>query len=183
MPITGTDSTHLVVLRGNSGSGKTTTARALRDRLGRGAAWIEQDYLRRVVLREHDRAGGVNIGLIDQTARYALDHGYHVILEGILAEERYGPMLRQLRDDHVGRSSFFYFDLSFEETVRRHATRPQAQQFGVEDMRGWYRERDLLGFVVEQVVSATSSLDQTIEQIISGTGLTPGPAPTSRVNQ
>lgn len=177
MTTAGTDSTRLVVLRGNSGSGKSTTARALRERLGRGVAWIEQDYLRRIVLREHDRPDGVNIGLIDHTARYALDHGYHVILEGILAAERYGAMLRQLCRDHAGRSSWFYFDLSFDETIRRHATRPQARQFTVEDMRGWYRQRDLLGFVAEQIVSATSTLDQTVERIIDATGLIPAPEP------
>jgi hypothetical protein len=46
--------TKLVVLRGNAGSGKSSTAQELRRRLGRGVAWVEQDYLRRVVLREHD---------------------------------------------------------------------------------------------------------------------------------
>lgn len=33
---TGSDQTRLIVLRGNSGSGKTSTALALRARLGRG---------------------------------------------------------------------------------------------------------------------------------------------------
>src|SRR5215510_2150387 len=44
----------LIVVRGNSGSGKSTIARAVRDRYGRGCALIEQDYLRRTILREHD---------------------------------------------------------------------------------------------------------------------------------
>ena len=63
--MTGSPSTRLVVLRGNSGSGKSTTARTLRERLGRGTAWVEQDHLRRILLRERDVPGGVNIGLID----------------------------------------------------------------------------------------------------------------------
>ncbi len=173
--------TRLVVLRGNSGSGKSTTARALRNRLGYGIAWVEQDYLRRIVLRERDRPHAVNVGLIDQTVRYALDHGYHVILEGILFTERYSAMLQGLYDDHVGRSFFFYFDVAFDKTVRRHATRPQASAFSVEDMRGWYHERDLLDFVAEEIVPATSTLDRTIERIIARTGLTPseGTDPTT----
>ncbi|MET7338606.1 hypothetical protein [Nonomuraea sp. NPDC005650] len=43
-----------------------------------------QDLLCRDILRELDVPDGVNIGLIDTVTRYALDHGHHVILEGIL---------------------------------------------------------------------------------------------------
>lgn len=161
------------MLRGNSGSGKSSTARVLRQRLGRGVAWVEQDHLRRIVLREHDVPGGINIGLIEQTARYALDHGYHVILEGILNVKHYTGMLRELYQDHVGRSSFFYFDIPFEETVRRHATRPQGADFSAEDMRVWYVQRDLLDFVAERIVPAASGLDQTVDLIIDETGLSP----------
>lgn len=93
MATTGSAGTRLVILRGNSGSGKSSTARELRARLGRGVAWVEQDYLRRTVLREKDAPGGANIGLIDQTVRYALDCGYDVVLEGILCR-RAGPPVR-----------------------------------------------------------------------------------------
>jgi len=54
----GMQTSRLIVLRGNSGSGKSTTARALRERFGRRLAWVEQDYLRRVVLKEHDVPAG-----------------------------------------------------------------------------------------------------------------------------
>lgn len=163
----------LVVLRGNSGSGKSTTARALRAKLGRGVAWVEQDYLRRILLREHDAIGGINIGLIDRTVRYALEHDYHVILEGILDAERYGDMLRSLAKDHGGPSGFYYFHLPFDETVRRHATRPQATEFSPEDMSGWYRESDLLGTPAETIIGANDSLDDTVTRILTDLGWLP----------
>ena len=50
----GTSNTRLIVLRGNSGAGKSRIARTLRSRLSGCVAWVEQDYFRRVVLREHD---------------------------------------------------------------------------------------------------------------------------------
>ena len=65
----------LIVLRGNSGSGKSSVARALRERSGYGMAWVEQDHLRRVLLREHDVPDGKNIELIALNVRYALEHG------------------------------------------------------------------------------------------------------------
>lgn len=162
----GDATTRLVVLRGNSGSGKSTTAQEVRRRLGRGVAWIEQDYLRRILLREHDRPDAPNIGLIDQTARYALGNGYHVILEGILYSPTYGAMLRRLIDDHAGVTGVYYFQLSFDETVERHATRPLAETVTPEQMREWYQARDLLGVPGEQVIEPSSTLDETAARII-----------------
>jgi predicted kinase len=172
----GDGTTRLVVLRGNSGSGKTTTAQEIRRRVGRGVAWIEQDYLRRILLREHDRAGAANIGLIDQTARYALDHGYHVILEGILYSPTYGAMLRQLIADHAGVTGVYYFQLPFDETVRRHSTRPLAEVVTPEKMRDWYQPCDLLGVPGEQVIDSSSNLAGTVERVIGDLAWTTGGA-------
>ena len=164
----------LVVLRGNSGSGKSSTAQELRRRVGRGVAWVEQDYLRRTLLREHARADAPNIGLIEQTARYALEHGYHVILEGGLYGPHYGVMLRQLIADHAGVTGVYYFQLSFDETIRRHATRPLAKVVTPEQMRQWYEPCDLLGVPGEQLIDESSSLDETAERIITDLTWTTG---------
>lgn len=68
----GPEPAKLIVLRGNSASGKTSVATGIRNRYGRGIAIISQDNLRRTVLRERDTPDGANIGLIDTVARYAL---------------------------------------------------------------------------------------------------------------
>lgn len=180
MPPFGSTKTHLIVLRGNSGSGKSTVARELRQAYGRGIAWVEQDYLRRTLLREHDLPGGVNIGLIDQTVRYVLNHGFHVILEGILHTGRYKEMLYGLWRDHLGETHFYYFDIDFEETARRHATRPQAGEFSVEDMREWYTPSDTLGLPNEQVFTASLSLANATQRILQETGIQADSTPPRR---
>jgi predicted kinase len=162
----GTDQTRLIVLRGNSGAGKSTIARTLRARLSGCVAWVEQDYLRRVVLHEHDIPHGLNIGLVSQTVRYALDHECDVILDGILFSPHYSEMLRALRDDHRGRTLWYWFDVSLQEILRRHSTRPQAAQFGPDAIRSWYRKRDPLDFVTETSVPEESTIDQTVERIL-----------------
>lgn len=168
---TGSDRTILIVVRGNSGAGKSSIARQLRLRHGRGCALVEQDYLRRVVLRERDRPGGLAPTLIGQTVRLALDHGYHVILEGILYTARYRRMLTALRDGHRGRTVFVYLDVSLPETLRRHETRPQATEFTADDMRGWYAPRDLLGYDDEVVLPETTPLQEAVRRIAATAGL------------
>ncbi|MGW3567845.1 hypothetical protein ACWDSL_28995 [Streptomyces sp. NPDC000941] len=108
---------------------KSSVAAGLRDGFGRGLALVGQDHLRRAVLREHDRPGAANIGLIDTVARYALDADYHVVVEGILYA------------DHRGSTYGFYLDVPLEETLARHATKHRAEEYGEAEMRSWYREQ------------------------------------------
>ena len=171
---TGTTETRLVVIRGNSGAGKSTIARRLRAGHGRGCALVEQDYLRRVLLRERDTPGGLAIGLIEQTVRYALDGGYHVVLEGILHRRKYGPMLRTLITAHVGTTTVVYLDVSLDETLRRHSRRPQAAEFTADQMRGWYADRDLLGTPGEHIVGEGTSEDQAVALIAAVADLPQG---------
>jgi predicted kinase len=163
----------LVVIRGNSGSGKTTTAREVRRRYGRGCALVEQDYLRRVMLREHDdnNLDPAAPTFIATTAATLLGLGYHVVLEGILRADRYGQDLHRLLTDYHGPSAVYYIDLPFEETVRRHQGRADEVDFGPELMRDWYLPRDLLGVPGEHVLDASRTLDETVATILHTSGL------------
>ena len=166
MPEMGTLGTKLVILRGNSGSGKSSVAQKIRDRYGHGVAIVGQDNLRRVILGERDVPGGANIGLIDITTRYALDHGYHVVLEGILRADKFGEVLGALAADHIGLTRAYYFDVSFEETLRRHATKPQAVEYGEPEMRAWFLPNDLVSSPKERRIPERSSLDEAAEKIV-----------------
>ncbi|MFJ2198836.1 kinase [Streptomyces violaceusniger] len=166
----GSATTRLIVLRGNSASGKSSVAAELRARYGRGLALVGQDNLRRVVLRERDTPDAANIGLIDTVARYALDHGFHAVVEGILYAAHYGPMLDALCRDHQGRTHAYYLDVPFAETLRRHATKPQADEYGEPEMRDWYRPLDLLPGGGETVIPATSALAETVGRVMRDAG-------------
>lgn len=109
---------------------------------------------------------GVNIGLIDQTVRYALDNGYDVILDGILFTRHYANMLRRLSADHAGTTGHDYLDITLEETLRRHASRPLAREVSPEQLRGWYNHRDLLPLVQECIIDETASLEAIVERVM-----------------
>ncbi|MFC3990313.1 AAA family ATPase [Actinoplanes siamensis] len=170
----------LVVIRGNSGSGKTTTAREIRRRYGRGCALIEQDRLRRIILREHDSGPDpVAPRFITTMARTALESGYHVILEGILRTGRYGDSVRDLIAVHPGPAAVYYLDVSFDETVRRHLRRAEPIPVTPEQMRGWYQPLDVLGVPGERVVPEESSFEGTVDLILHRSGLATAAARTS----
>ncbi|MDR7381154.1 AAA family ATPase [Promicromonospora iranensis] len=165
--MTGNDSTRLVIVRGPSGSGKTTIARDLRERMGRGTALIEQDYVRRKLLWEKDTLGALNISMIDTVTRHALDSGYSAVVEGIMHEVRYGDMLRALVADHEGTSVVAYLDVPFDETLRRHAGRPQAADFTPELMAEWWAQDDYLGLNGEIVVGPQTTAQKTVDRLLT----------------
>ena len=162
----------LVVIRGNSASGKSAVAAAIRARhAARDLAIVSQDTLRRDVLRERDIPGGANINLLKLTTRHAADYGFNVILEGILRTDHYGRMLTELISGHPGPVFAYYLDIPFGETLIRHASKPQAADYGEAEMRSWYRERDLLPGGIEHVISAESTLEDTVRTIMTASGL------------
>ncbi|KRF30392.1 AAA family ATPase [Nocardioides sp. Soil805] len=169
----GTSGTRLILLRGNSGSGKTTLARALQRGRGRDqVAVVSQDVVRRDVLWAHDRAGNPAIGLIDLMARYALDQGISVVVEGILHPERYGEMLRRLARDHRGRTLAYFWDLPFEETLRRHATKTKAAEFGETEMRDWWYGAARVDGLDEASIGIDESLDDLLHRVGADCGWT-----------
>lgn len=134
--------------------------------MGCGTALIEQDYVRRALLWEKDTPGALNISLIDAAARHVPDAGYSVVVEGIMHEARYGDMLRGLVADHAGESAVVYLDVPFEETVRRHAGRPQALQFTPEEMAEWWVPDDRLGLDHEIVLGSDITAEEAINRLL-----------------
>jgi hypothetical protein len=102
-------------------------------------------------------------------AELAMSRGFHTVVEGIMPTVRYGEMLGELVDRH--RAYVYYLDVSFDETVRRHATRPKASAFDSAAMREWYRGRDPLGRPGEVIIPESSTLDETVGRIMLETGL------------
>lgn len=160
----------LVVLRGNSGSGKSAVAREVQRRLGRGrCAIIDQDYVRRAILDEADAAGAFNIQLIEAMADVCLSHRLVTLVEGILNAGRYAAMLERLTS-RAERSMFYAWDVSLQETLRRHALRAKSADFGEEEMRGWYHGWQPLSFVAETRFDESVTIDAAVGRIVADLG-------------
>ena len=114
----------LIILRGNSGSGKTTIAKEIQKNFGRNTMLISQDVIRRDMLRVKDGENTEAISLMKELLAYGREHSDIVILEGIMYADWYKPLFElaiQLYDTKV---YAYYFDIPFEETLKRHQTKP-----------------------------------------------------------
>lgn len=157
----------LIIIRGNSGSGKSTIAKRIRETVGKNKkiALVEQYYLRRFILKEKECESGDNIELIQQIVLFALKKECDIILEGILYSKRYKRMLQELVDASA-ESYVDYLDIPFEETLRRHKTKHNSHEFGEKEMGDWYKEKDVLNFLNEKILNEDLSEEQIIKKII-----------------
>lgn len=163
----GSASTRLITLRGSSGSGKSTVAAAVRAARPVGSvAIIGQDVIRRSILGTGEDRGGHPIRLTDLIARGLLDHGVDVVIEGILNAAWYEAMLLQLVAAHRGVSRSYIWDLSFDETLRRHATKPIAAEFGEAELRAWWRGFQPVSGLAEVVITSTETVDAVRGRIL-----------------
>lgn len=157
--------TKLIVLRGNSASGKTTIAKRLQDHFGRGTLLVSQDVVRRDMLRVQDRDGNLSTELIRQITEYGKGKCPVVILEGIFMKQRYKELLIDLIRFYDNKALIYYFDLPFKKTLERHNTRTQSQDFGEESLKKWWTPNDVLGVTGEQLLTEEMS-EQTIFELI-----------------
>lgn len=156
----------LIILRGNSGSGKTTVARTLQRRLGYHTMVISQDVVRREMLWVKDGPDTPALPLLIRLLEYGAAHCSVTILEGILDAQWYAPLFQRagaLYGEHI---RAFYYDLPFEETLRRHQTKPSRMEFGEAEMRRWWKARDFLSDIQEEVLSQDLSLEETVDRIL-----------------
>jgi predicted kinase len=163
----GSSSSRLVVIRGNSGSGKSAVAAGVRAARPEGTvAIVGQDVLRREVLGTGGDLHGHATGLVDLTARYALGRGFDVVLEGVFNADWYRETLLRLIADHRGTSLCYVYDLPFDETLRRHAMKPVADAFGEAEMRQWWRGLQLVDGLEERVITEAEDLESTVARVL-----------------
>ena len=156
----------LIIIRGNSGSGKSTIAKRLQVEMGRGTMLIPQDVIRRDILKVLDEPGNASVDLIYEMAMFGRKKSYDVIVEGILSNDKYEDMLKKLINDFEGETYVYYLDIPFKETVRRHATKSKASEFGEKEMREWWKDKDYLGVEGETILSSDLSEDELVSAIM-----------------
>ena len=157
----------LIILRGNSGSGKSTVAKELQNRLGQNTMIISQDEIRRNMLNVKDGEDTPALPLMKELLIYGSRHSEFVILEGIMNREWYKPLFELAILLYDAEVYAYYFDLTFEETLKRHLTRPKCQEFGEEAMRRWWREKDFSDVLNESRITSERDVESIVMDIYS----------------
>lgn len=155
----------LIVLRGNSGSGKTTVAKELQKIFGRNTLVISQDVVRRDMLKVKDGENTLALPLMRELLLYGNKHCEVVILEGIMNADWYKPLFELAVQLYETEIYAYYFDIPFEETLLRHQTKANSHEFGEEEMRRWWREKDYSNVLNECAITREKSIEDIVADI------------------
>lgn len=166
--------TKLIILRGPSASGKSTVAREIVERSDRKIAWLEEDHFRRVILQTKEPPElrrEICKQMLSDNARTLLSFGFDVVVEGILSKKHYIETIEGWCTEHAGESYIFHFDVSLEETFKRHQTKPIADNVTDDQLREWYAAGAPLGLDAEELIPESFSKEQAISHIQKVAGL------------
>lgn len=75
-------------------------------------------------------------------------------------------MIKKLIEIDPKNTYLFYLDVSLNETINRHTTKPNKDEFGEKELREWCRERDTLGFDGEIIIDENFSLEDSVKFIL-----------------
>lgn len=156
----------LIILRGNSGSGKTTVARLLQEKIGPNTMVISHDMVRMQILHVWSKEGlEKSQPLMIELLKYGKRNSEITILEGILPSEEYTPLFEAALEEYGNNIYSYYWDIPFEETLIRHSTKPNRNDFGEEDMRRWWKEKDYLDIIPQTIIEKEMGLEDTVNMI------------------
>lgn len=155
----------LIMLRGNSGSGKSTVAKMLQQKLGRNTMLISQDMVRREILCVKDNIDTPAAALLKTLLQYGRRNCEIVILEGILYTAWYESLFICAQQEYGDEIFAYYYDLPFAETVVRHKTKANSNEFGEEKMCRWWHEKDFISFIPEKILGKEMTAAETADYI------------------
>ena len=155
----------IIILRGNSASGKSTVAKALQQKIGRGTFLVSQDYVRREMLFSQTGQHSQAVVLLKNLIEYGFHHCEITILDGILDAEAYESLFRRIKELFADNIFAYYFDIPFEETLNRHSQKPYANEVGEAKLREWWKADDFINIIEEKIITKDASISETVERI------------------
>lgn len=126
---------------------------------------ISQDVIRRDMLHVKDGADTKALPLLKELLIFGQSNCDIVILEGILKAGWYQSLFELAMYEFDERIFAYYYDIPFDETVARHQTKPNKDDFGETDMRNWWNEKDLINLIPEKLITKDMELNDTVELI------------------
>ena len=103
--------------------------------------------------------------LLIELLKYGRRNCEVTILEGILNSQWYKPLFETAILEYGSNIHAYYYDIPFEETVQRHKTKSNCNEFGEDSMRRWWKEKDYIKIIDEIKFTSDVSVEKAIEII------------------
>lgn len=145
---------------------KASVAKALQRKFGSNTMLLSHNMVRIEILHVWGQEGIIKSEpFMINLLKYGKANSEITILEGVLPAKEYNKLFETAVEEYGQNIFAYYYDLPFEETLARHSTKPNRNDFGESDMRRWWKERDFLPMILEKVLDKDVSFEDAIEMI------------------
>ena len=97
--------------------------------------------------------------------KYGKKNSEITIMEGVLPADAYSRLFETAVEEYGQNIFAYYYDLPFEETMVRHSTKPNRNDFGEAAMRQWWKEKDFLPMISEKILHKDLSFEDAVSMI------------------
>ena len=109
--------TKLIIIRGPSGVGKSTVAKALMKRTKRPTVLVDLDHYRFSFVNPPNHDHDLEYEMSGSDVLIGLKLGFDVIFDGNFTATAHDPFLEKLLSAHPEENYLFYLDASLNETL------------------------------------------------------------------
>src|SRR5215467_1644179 len=162
--------TKLIIIRGPSGVGKSTVAKALMKRTKRPTVLVDLDHYRFSFVNPPARDHDLEYEMSGSDVLIGLRLGFDVIFDGNFTATAHDPLFEKWFSAHPDENYLFYLDASLNETLKRHKTKSDPR-ISPAKMKEVYPYASATGYEKEVIIPESSSLEQTVEQVAKLTGI------------
>jgi shikimate kinase len=162
--------TKLIIIRGPSGVGKSTVAKALMRRTKRPTVLVDLDHYRFSFVNPPNFDHDVEYEMSGSDVLIGLRLGFDVVFDGNFSATANDPFLEKLFVAHPEENYIFYLDATLCATLKRHKTRTNPR-ISADKMMEVYEYASPTGHEREVIIPERSSLEQTVQQIAQVTGI------------
>lgn len=160
----------LIIIRGPSGVGKSTVAKALMERSTRPTVLVDLDHYRFNFVNPPHGDHHLEFILSTNDIISSLKLGFDVIFDGNYTASERQDFLKQLFEVHPEENYPFYLNASLEETLKRHKTKTNPR-IDADKMKEVYKFASPVGYDQEVIIPENSSLDETVQLIRDTAGI------------
>ena len=113
----------------------------------------------------------VTITSIEKMIEWGIENKYDfIVLDGKFKAKHYEVLYDFILSKKIEILPY-WFDISFEETVKRHATREKSKIFDAEEMGKWWVPHDLMPNIKEKLIVEKMAKDEILAMILKDLGL------------
>jgi hypothetical protein len=160
----------IIIIRGPSGVGKSTVAKALMEKTSRPTVLVDLDHYRFSFVNPPPKDHDLEYEMSASDVSIGLELGFNVIFDGNFSAGADDPFLEKLFAKHPEGNYIFYLNASLRETLERHKTKADPR-IGTDKMKEVYKYASPTGHKQEVVIPEESTLGQTVAKIRRITGI------------